>query len=366
MSASGENVATAQSVGASGPYHEVRIARIVRETADAASFVLDVPEEIADRFAYRAGQFLTFRVRVGEERLVRCYSLASSPDTDDELKVTVKRIEEGRVSNWMNETLAVGDVLEAMRPAGVFCLQERTTPLVLFAGGSGITPVISILKSALATSARSVRLVYANRDRDAIIFREELDALGARHGDRLEVIHRLDVEDGFVDREAVERYIGDDLDADFYVCGPGPFMDTVEAALEARRVPAEQIFIERFVSLTAEEHAAGMPAAAATGGALREPGDAAPTTVSIRIDGELHEVPYVPGQTLLEAAQAAGLEPPFACEEGYCSCCMAKLAAGRVRMLTNDALDEDQVEEGWVLTCQSIPLCDEIEVDYPD
>jgi 3-ketosteroid 9alpha-monooxygenase subunit B len=360
MSADTQQPATAESVGASGPYHPLRIVRVIDETADARSYVLEVPEEAADRFAYRAGQFLTFRVTVDGERLVRCYSLASSPDADREVKVTVKRIADGRVSNWMNDHLQAGDELETMRPAGVFVLQERATPLLLFGAGSGITPVISLLKSALVASDRPIQLVYANRDRDSIIFREELDALVARHPDRLRVIHRLDCDSGFIDRDSVRRYIGDALEADFYVCGPTAFMDTVEGTLDDLGIDRSRIFVERFVSLHDEVDEA------AASHELREAGDAAPGTVGVSLDGQRAAVPYAAGQTLLEAARAAGLEPPFACEEGYCSCCMAKIVKGSVRMLANDALDADQVAEGWVLTCQSIPTSDDIEIEYPD
>ncbi|MEE3330223.1 MAG: ferredoxin--NADP reductase [Myxococcota bacterium] len=360
MGAVSQESATAESVGAKGPYHALRVAEVIDETADARSFALEIPDEAEDLFAYRAGQFLTFRVNVGGERLVRCYSLASSPDTDRIHKVTVKRIDDGRVSHWMNDNVSVGDTLETMRPAGVFVLQERTTPIVLFGGGSGVTPVISILKSALATTERGLKLVYANRDADSIIFRAELDELVAKYAGRLEVIHRLDVESGFVDQDAVRGYIGDALESDFYVCGPGAFMDTVEATFDALAIDRSQIFIERFISLSEGE------APSAAGGDVLEPGDAASGTISIQLDGEQKTVPYAAGQTLLEAARAGGLEPPFACEEGYCSCCMAKVVKGSVRMLANDALDDAQVEEGWVLTCQSIPTDDDLEVEYPD
>jgi len=358
MSAETEQPATARSIGASGPYHSLRVARVIEETADARSFVLEIPDELRDRFGYRAGQFLTFRIAVDGDRLVRCYSLASSPDAEREHKVTVKRIEDGRVSNWVNDYLMAGDSIETMRPAGVFCLQDRTTPVVLFGAGSGITPVISLLKSVLVTTQRRVVLIYANRDRDSIIFRREIDDLAARYSERLRVVHRLDSESGFIDREGVRSYVGDRLDADFYVCGPTEFMDTVEGTLGDLGIGSGQIFVERFVSLSDED---GTPAAA-----NGRPGDVVPAVVGVALDGERREVPYVAGQTLLASARAAGLEPPFACEEGYCSCCMAKLVKGTVRMLANDALDDDQVEEGWVLTCQSVPTAEQIEVEYPD
>jgi 3-ketosteroid 9alpha-monooxygenase subunit B len=229
-----------------GPYHALRVAKVVDETADARSFVLEVPEALRPLYAYRAGQFLTFRVSVDGKRLVRCYSLASSPEAEGGWKVTAKRVAGGRVSNWLNDAVREGDVLEAMRPTGRFCLTDRGAELVLFGAGSGITPLISLLKTALVEGTRRVRLLYANRDDEAIIFRAELDALERRHPTRLRVVHRLDAVEGFADAAAVRDFAADAPGADFYVCGPGPFMDVVERALRDLDVAGERIFIERF------------------------------------------------------------------------------------------------------------------------
>ena len=186
-------------------FHSLRIRRVVRETAEAASFVLDVPADLRAAFGYEAGQFLTFRVRLDGEVHHRCYSMSSSPSVDDELQVTVKRVPGGLVSNWMIDSLAPGDVVDASVPAGVFRLAPGDGELVAFSAGSGITPVFSLLKSALATTSRRARLYYANRDREAVIFGAELDGLADRHHDRFEVVHHLDVERGFVDAGARRR-----------------------------------------------------------------------------------------------------------------------------------------------------------------
>lgn len=339
----------------SGPYYPLRVERIVEETPDSKSFVLEIPEALRETFRYRAGQFLGFRVEVDGHRLVRCYSLASSPDTDSVHKVTVKRIADGRVSNWMNENVRPGDVLEVMHPNGVFCLQtERETPLVLFGGGSGITPIMSILKTALATTTRPVKLVYANRDESSIIFREELATLQAAHADRFELVHRLDDREGFVDEAGVVREVGARLDADFYVCGPGPFMDVVEKALAGLGVAEGQVFIERFES-PSDEPVEGAAIDASEG-----------TTVIVELDGEQTEVVVGEGETILAAARRVGLEPPFACEEAYCGCCMARVVEGEVDMRMNDGgIDQKQIQEGWVLTCQAIPK-GRARVEYPD
>ena len=162
-------------------FHPLRIQRIVAETDDARSYVLDVPDELRDAFAYDAGQFCTFRVLVDGEPQLRCYSMSSAPGVDPDLQVTVKRVPDGRVSNWMHDRLAEGDEIEVTLPAGVFCLEPGEGDLVLFAAGSGVTPVFSLVKTALATTRRRVHLFYANRDRESTIFAAALDALAEAH-----------------------------------------------------------------------------------------------------------------------------------------------------------------------------------------
>lgn len=342
-----------------GPYHALRVAKVVQETADARSLVLEVPEALRARFAYRAGQFLSFRVPLGGGRLVRCYSLASAPGIDAEWKVTVKRVAGGRVSSWMNEAVREGDVLEVRPPAGRFCLTERDAGLVLLGGGSGITPLISLLKTALATTGRPVRLLYANRDRDAILFRAELEDWRRRYTDRLEVAHRLDADEGFADEAAVRRFVGEPRAADFYVCGPAPFMDVVERALLGLGVPRERIFIERF-----EYTGDGQPRDLAAP-APEAPGEGAARAV-VCLDGAEREIGVRPGETIVQAARRAGLEPPTSCEEGYCGCCMARLTEGTGQLKANDVLNPAQLAEGWVLTCQLVPSSPRLRIEYPD
>jgi 3-ketosteroid 9alpha-monooxygenase subunit B len=245
-------------------------------------------------------------------------------------------------------------------PAGHFVLQPGSArDIVLFSGGSGITPCISIIKSALASTQRRLRLIYANRDARSIIFRQELEALAAAHPGRLEIVHSLDDERGFVSAPDVATWVGGRTDCDFYLCGPDLFMTTVEDALHWLGVARERIHIERFVS--PPDHEADEEPAIVTA-----PAGAAPATITIVLDGQEHEVPYQAGERVLAAARRAGLDPPFSCEEGYCSCCMAKLAAGQVSMATNDCLTPDLLAEGWVLTCQGSCTGAKVRLEYPE
>ncbi len=342
-------------------FHELTIAEVVEETHDARSFVLSIPPGLEDRFHYAAGQFLTFRIPWADFRITRCYSLASSPESDEPPKVTVKRVEDGRVSNWFNEQLKAGDRIAVRPPAGAFVLHPSERPLCMFAGGSGITPIISLIKTALHTTQRQIHLIYANRDERSIIFRAELDALLRAHPDRLEVHHHLDEESGFLSVHGIQDLVDGWDDSDFYICGPGPYMDAVEQALEGRGIERRNISIERFVSaLDPDRRTESTPPP-------QIPADAEiPVSFKLTLDDETHEVPYHEGKTLLECAKAAGIEAPFSCEEGYCSCCMAMLKSGKAAMAINDALSEKDVNAGYVLTCQARPLTAEIWIDYDE
>ncbi|MER5430026.1 ferredoxin--NADP reductase [Streptomyces sp. NPDC002588] len=323
-------------------FHPVRITRIVDETPDVRTFTLDT------EFPYRAGQFMTFRVR----GTLRSYSMSSCPDTDGELRVTVKRVPGGLVSGWMHEQLRPGDVLEATRPSGSFCLREDAggRPLVAYAGGSGITPVFSLVKSALATTGRPVRLLTAHRSAADAIFSGELDALAAGRPGRLRLHHHLDDRDGLVDAASVLELAGGP--ADFYLCGPEPFMALVEETLSAHGVAEERIFVERF---TPSNGTAPAPAARPAEG-----------TVTVVLRGQRRSVPQRSGETLLQSARRAGFTPPFSCESGDCATCMARLTAGEAKMRVNNALDADEVAEGHVLTCQAEPSTTDVTVEYED
>ncbi len=341
-------------------YHKLPVKDVRRETADAKSFVIDVPVGLRDDFAYRAGQFCTFRVRIGTSEYIRSYSMSSAPETDAELAVTVKSVPGGTVSNWFLDHVSAGDAIELTRPAGVFCLGPGEAPVMAFCGGSGVTPVISLAKSALASTTRPVEIVYANRDADSVIFERALRQLASAHPGRLVVHHHLDSQSGFLDAAAVEAFVAGRGAADFYICGPSPFMDLVEHTLLAAGVTPEQIFIERF--------SVPGPAAPETPGPVTPAGPGpltpVPAEITVVMKGRKTRIPYQRGDTVLETARRGALQPPFSCESGTCATCMALIRKGAAAMRVNNALTPEEVDEGWVLTCQALPEGDELTIEY--
>ena len=344
-------------------YFPLRVRDVIRETHDTLSYVLDVPAELSERFRYRAGQFLTFKVPSADGELLRCYSLSSAPETDSAPKVTVKLVPGGRGSGWFHETVKAGGGLEVMQPAGRFVLHDAPDrALLLFAGGSGVTPILSLIKAALVTTQRRMRLFYANRDAASVIFRADCDALAAKHRGRLEIVHHLDAEQGLSSRPEIERAHAGFEQADTYLCGPGPFMELVEQTLLAQGHSRDHLWIERFEGV-GENSSAGASGAAVTGATAPSAGGV-PSEVVVHLDKTEHRVPYAKGLSLLAAARKAGLGAPFACEEGYCGSCAAKCLRGKVEMLANDVFTPEEVAQGWILTCQGHATGDECEISW--
>ena len=335
-------------------YHRLPVARVVEETEDARSFVFEVPGDLRATFAYRAGQFCSFRVHVGEVEYSRCYSLSSAPETDDDLAFTVKRVAGGSVSNWLIDHVTPGTLVELNPPSGNFVVREGGGPILALCAGSGITPVLSIAKSVLSGSSRRVDLLYANRDRPSIIFHDQLDELRRRYPGRLTVRHHLDRDAGFIDASTVTGFADGRLDADFYVCGPAPFMDLVETTLLDLSVEPGAIFIERFETIVDAGADPPVEAAEACG----------PGSIVVVLGGKEYELPYHAGDTVLQTARRAGVATPSSCEAGSCATCMAFVREGAVTMRVNDALSPEEVAEGWVLTCQSQPDSPSLTVEF--
>ncbi len=339
-------------------YLTLQVAAVVHETADSCSFVFDVPAALAGRFHYRPGQFLTLRIPHGDDWLPRCYSLSSSPLEDEPLRVTVKRVADGRGSNWLCDRLVAGASVQVLPPAGVFVPKSLDTDLLLFAGGSGVTPVLSILRAALKQGNGRIRLVYANRDEGSVIFAELLRELAARHPQRLQVIHWLDSVQGRPSPEQLAGFAEGFAQAQAFICGPGPFMDGAVTALKAAGLPSQAVHVERFVSLPGESEQAGE--------ALVEHAGALAARLTVELDGERRVIDCQPGELLLAAMRREGMQPPHSCLVGACASCMCTLVEGEVELLANEALDADELKEGWTLACQAIALSSNVHLRFPD
>ncbi|WP_119155838.1 2Fe-2S iron-sulfur cluster-binding protein [Caldimonas tepidiphila] len=338
-------------------FHRLRVREVVRETHDASSLVFEVPDDLAKVFRYRPGQFLTLRLTVEGRELRRCYSMSSAPGLDEAPRVTVKRVAQGRGSNWICDRLGPGDTVELMPPAGVFTPHSFEGDFLLLAGGSGITPVFSILRSVLARGSGRVLLFYANRDERSVIFAAQLRELAATHPARLQVVHWLDSVQGVPTVAQLAELLRPWRDAQAFVCGPGPFMDAAATALQDAGVSDERVHVERFASLPDEEAPAAAP----------EPASGpAEAQLEIRIGGEVHRLHCGGGQTLLDAARQAGVELPHSCEEGLCASCMCQVVEGSVHLRRNEALSDRDLARSWTLACQAVPTSAQLRIKFPE
>jgi len=352
-------------------FHTLTVAEVVPETADANSIRFDVPEELRETFRFTPGQHLTLRADIGGEEVRRNYSLCVAPQ-DGELKVTVKRIAGGVFSNWANDNLKPGDAVEVMPPHGSFTWEFRAgarNAYVGFAGGSGITPVLSLLKTALLAEPESrFTLLYGNRDSQSVIFLEELARLKNRFMERLEIHHFLaeesediDLFNGMLDRSKCDQVLTDlidpaDVDA-FFICGPGPMMDAAEEALLERGVAKDKIHLERFT--------AGRPSAALEAQMQMLQEKARGLTMLVTLDGRKRRVAFdAAAGNILDSARASGLPAPYACKAGVCATCRARVVSGEVEMAVHYGLSDEEVAAGYVLTCQSVPKGEGVELDY--
>jgi len=352
-------------------FHPLTVTGVRHTIRDAVELTLAPPPEAAREFAFTPGQYLTFRKELEGVELRRCYSICAGLD-DGVIRVGIKKVADGAFSSWANTELKPGDVLEAMPPAGRFGFMPEPGAgrhYLAFAGGSGITPILSIIRSVLAREpASQVTLVYANKAVNTIMFREELEDLKNRYLDRFSVVHVLETDaqeielfTGMLTAEKLKglfRYWIEPRDADrVLICGPAPMMEVVESALLAHGVEKEKIRIERFRS----DQPGRLPLR------QRKNGEMAGKTCTARItlDGATRTVTVpMDGTPVLQAALDAQMDAPHSCRAGICSTCMARLTAGEVEMIANNALEDYEVERGYILTCQSLPLSEEIELTY--
>ena len=351
-------------------FHTLQVLEIVPETPEAYSIRFSVPPALRETFAFKAGQHLTLKAEIDGEEVRRNYSLCTAPDEQDWM-VTVKRIAGGVFSNWVGDHLKAGDAIDVMPPHGSFTTEfdpGQSRRYVGFAGGSGITPVISLIKTALKSEPGSrFTLLYGNRDSSSVIFLDALADLKDRYMGRFELYHFLAEEagdfelfNGMLDQKmcgsAIEQLVGEPEGVDaWFICGPGPMMDAAEAALHERDVARDRIHIERF---TADRPSAALAQEMA---ALQT--RAVGASVAVTLDGRTRRIDFTEGN-ILDSARAAGLPAPFACKAGVCATCRAKVTSGKVTMAARYGLTDEEVAAGYILTCQSVPDGDGVAVDY--
>lgn len=334
---------------------QLRVVEVLEETEDARTIVLTSEGGVV---TYRPGQFLTFRVPdSGSGPAARCYSLSSSPAVHgNRLAVTVKRVPGGRGSAWICDEVGPGQVIDSLPPAGLFTPRDLDADLLLVAGGSGITPVMSILESVLHSGHGRVALVYANRDERSVIFADRLAGLEREHPDRVVVLHWLESLQGRPGKAQLAARLAGYVDRETFVCGPAPFMAAVRGALVAVGTPSSKVHVEEFVSL------AGDPFAAPPQVDLHD--DVECATAEVALDGAVQTVRWPRGQVLLDALLVAGLPAPYSCREGACSACACVVLEGEVALDHNDVLDAADLAEGIVLACQARPITDRVRVSY--
>ncbi len=347
-------------------FHGLRIADITRETADCVSVAFVIPPALVCAYRFTPGQYLTLRAWIDGVEVRRAYSICAAPE-DGELRVAIKRLEGGLFSGWAHGVLRPGMELDVMTPDGRFgtpIMAGSDRTLVAFAAGSGITPILSILKAALRRERGRFFLFYGNRAASSIIFRAELDDLKDRYLSRLSVFHILSREqqdvallNGRLDAEKVGllmRRLVPDIVGHAFLCGPQPMIEGLQTALEGSGLAPEQVHVERFT-----------PGAGGRPPPVRAVPPTAPVARAVIVaDGVRSEVDVAAGEAILEAGLRAGLNLPFSCRGGMCCTCRARLAEGRAEMEVNYSLEPWELQAGYVLTCQARPTCARVVVDY--
>ncbi len=353
-----------------GPqYYNLYVKQIIKETKDAISIVFEHPAD--GNITYKSGQFLTLIIPVQGKEVRRAYSLCSSPFVDTDLVVTVKRVDNGLMSNWLPDNLKAGDKVKVMEPMGQFTTEYAPTGkrhVVMFAGGSGITPMMSIIKSMLDQEPDSIcSLIYCNRDLDSIIFKDALDTLQTKDEGRLHVIHILDNApmnwqgySGLLNRDMLAKLFeripnwGTE-NTTYLMCGPEGMMKNVEVLLAERQIPQDKIFKESFVQGTIDKEPKKEDVVAGTESKDRE--------VVIRYDGQEFKVLVPPTKTILETALDQGIDLPYSCQSGLCTACRGKALSGEVKLDEEEGLSQSERAEGYVLTCVGHPLTDDVVIE---
>jgi ring-1,2-phenylacetyl-CoA epoxidase subunit PaaE len=353
-----------------GPhYYNLNVKGIVQETRDAISIVFEQP--VDKKIQYKSGQFLTLIVPVNGKEVRRAYSLCTSPYVDADLAVTVKRVDNGLMSNWLPDNLKIGVSVKVMEPMGQFTTEYSKTGkrhVIMFAGGSGITPMMSLIKSLLTQEPESITsLIYCNRDIDSIIFKEALDKLQTTYEGRLHVIHVLD--NAPMNWQGYSGLLNHDMLAKLFeripewgiekttylMCGPEGMMKNAEVLLSERKIPKEKIIKESFVQGTIDKESKKEdPSDRKTDKAFE---------VTIRYDGQEYKVIVPPHKAILETALDQGIDLPYSCQSGLCTACRGKCLSGKVKLDEEEGLSQSERAEGYVLTCVGHPLTDDVIIE---
>ncbi len=355
-------------------FHSLPVVNKKQETPDAISISFGVPDHLKMDYAYQAGQYLTLRMQIDGEEVRRAYSLCSSPLEDEVLTVAVKKVDGGKMSTWLNERLQIGLSIDVMVPEGRFVPSldaQKSQHYLLIAGGSGITPMMSILRTVLKAEPQSrVTLVYANRDPESIIFKSQLDALQQQYVNRLKAHYWVDDTKGMtwsgglgrLDAGTVKNIFTETIqenlhEAKIFLCGPAPMMEGVVQGLGLLGVAADKITIEYFSVPVAsakvpEKESVQLPAKG--------------SKVFVTLYGKEYELLIEDKTTILQAGVKAGIDPPFSCEAGICSTCMARVLEGAASMDENNILSKEEVAQGYILTCQAHPTTPIVRLEYYD
>src|ERR1700746_3751668 len=350
-------------------FHRLAVSDLRRETADAVSLTFAIPKELAEDYRFSPGQYLTLRTTMDGEQVRRSYSICSGPD-DGELRIAVKKVDGGAFSSWAADELKCGDELDVMTPTGRFGVTAapgEARVYIGFAAGSGITPILSIIKGVLAREGDSrFFLFYGNRSTGGMLFREALEELKDRFIERLSVFHVISGEEqdipilhGRLDGEKVRVLLRSLVPASsvdhVFICGATGVREDIEATCRDIGIAEERIHVERFVSgLGGKPRPKAMVAASAPPKAF----------ALLIIDGKRREVPIADGEAILDAALRGGVDLPFACKGGMCSTCRAKLVEGKAEMELNYSLEPWELKAGFILTCQAKPITEKVVVDY--
>jgi len=350
-------------------FEKVRIKEVRRETDDCVSILLDIPDNLKDTFSYLPGQHITLRAKINDEDVRRSYSLCSSP-LHKEWRIAIKKVDGGIFSMFANHTLQQGDEIELMPPLGHFVLQHTNDAkhYVCIAAGSGITPVLSIIKTGLINQSQSeFTLIYGNRNSKSIIFKEELEALKNKYTTRLQVIHILSREhteaplnEGRINAEKCDqvfKHVASLNADDFFICGPEEMIFSIKEWLELKKIDTKKIHFELFNTENTNKAKKKISTITAS--------DDEVSHITIHLDGRSFDFDLAfNNASILDAALQQGADLPYACKGGVCTTCKAKLLEGKVDMDVNYGLEPEEVAEGFILTCQSHPRTKKLVVDF--